>query len=131
MALLVYFIFDFFFEDTMLYVLGAVIWGVFDVLFNIQLDFVGILIGVGILALFVLLLYKTQNKFLKYVAIIFIILLLYIVDFIRMELFSFNITDVYIRYLKLAFSILSKSLILSILLYYGLYKRKEERKAVQ
>lgn len=130
-AIAIYFISDFFFEDTMLYVLGAVIWGVFDVLFNVQLDSVGILIGVAILILFISLFYKTQNKFVKYFAIIVIIPLLYIVDFIRMELFTISITDVYTRYLKIAFSILSKSLILSVILYYGFYGKKKEIKTVE
>lgn len=123
----VYFVFDFFLEDTMLYVLGAVLWGVPAVLFDIKLDSIGILLGVLILLLFVLLLYKTKNSLVKFLAIIFIIPLLYVVDFIRMELFPIDIEDVYTRYFKIVISVLSKSIIMSIIVYYGYYREKMKR----
>lgn len=123
----VYFVFDFFLEDTMLYVLGAVLWGVPAVLFDIKLDSIGILLGVLILLLFVLLFYKTKNSLVKFLAIIFIIPLLYVVDFIRMELFPIDIEDVYTRYFKIVISVLSKSIIMSIIVYYGYYREKMKR----
>jgi len=123
----VYFVFDFFLEDTILYVLGAVLWGVPAVLFDIKLDSIGILLGVLILLLFVLLLYKTKNSLVKFLAIIFIIPLLYVVDFIRMELFPIDIEDVYTRYFKIVISVLSKSIIMSIIVYYGYYREKMKR----
>lgn len=123
----VYFIFDFFLEDTMLYALGAVLWGLPAVLFDIKLGSIGILLGVLILLLFVLLLYKTKNSLVKFLAIIFIIPLLYVVDFIRMELFPIDIEDVYTRYFKIVISVLSKSVIMSIIVYYGYYREKMKR----
>jgi len=118
MFFIVWFVLDFFFEDIVLYVLGAMIWGSFDVLFNIQLDSEGILIGVGILILLIFLFYKTKNRFTEYFILVFMLIFLYVVDFIRMELFSFNMTDDYTRYFKIIVSILPKILILSIVLFH-------------
>jgi len=115
---MVYFFVDFFFEDTILYVLGAVIWGMFDVLFNIQLEAIGILIGVAILISLIFLFYKTQSGFTEYFILVFMVIFLYVIDFIRMELFSFNTINYCTRYFKITVSILSKILILSIVLSY-------------
>lgn len=131
-ALAVYFISDFFFEDTMLYVLGGAIWGFFSVVFNTEIGSVGNLIAVVILAGAVLLLYKSQSTFFKYFAIIIIAILLYVVDFVLMNLVSYDpeikgrivLDSMFKSNAFLFFRILSKSLILSLIIYFG-WKRKE------
>ena len=108
-SLAVYFISDFFFYQSMLYVLGAIIWGVFgeDIGFFSGLS-IGFLMLVGSIFLF----YKKHNKLLKVLAIIMITAFLYIIDFFRIEMFSMSSTNK-----AIALAVISKGLILSLIIY--------------
>ena len=113
-SLIVYFISDYFFFQSMLYILGGAIWGSLDALFDLEVSvFSGILIGTVILIGFTVLFYRLRSKPLKYLVIIAIAVFLYIVDFIRIELVPIETTNI-----AIGINVLTKSLILSLIVYF-------------
>lgn len=124
-SLVVYFIIDYFFFQSMLYVLGGVIWGSLDALFGLEISTLfGILIGLVILAGFTVLFYRSRSKPLKYLIIIAIAVFLYIIDFIRMELVTIQATSI-----AIGVNVLTKSLALSLIIYFE-RKHTEIKKAL-
>jgi len=133
-SVVAYFISDYFFNQAMLYVLGGVIWGTFDMLFNIDLSlFSGLLIEFLILVGFSVLFYRLRNKPLKYFTIILIAGLLYIIDFLLMNVVSYDpeienriiLDSSFKSSVFMAFGILSKSLVLSLIIYFDARRKKE------
>jgi TRAP-type uncharacterized transport system fused permease subunit len=121
-SLAVYFISDYFFTDSVLYLLGGAIWGTLE---NISLGF-GIAIGIVLLVGSVVLYFRLRNRPLKYFALFVIAALLYILDFILLELVSFDpdiqgkiiLDSTFRSNVFLIFRILYKSLILSLIAYF-------------
>ena len=89
-----YFISDFFFNEAMLYIMGGGILGSLRELSDKKIAMLpSILIWVGLLAAFMALFYRLQSKPLKIFILLLIAALLYVVDFIRMELLPINSHD--------------------------------------
>lgn len=133
-SVVVYFISDYLFNQVMLYVLGGVIWGTFDMLFNIELGlFSGLLIELLTLVGISVLFYRLRNKSLKYFTIILIAGLLYIIDFLLMNLVSYDpeienriiLDSSFKSGVFMAFSTLLKSLVLSLIIYFEERKKKK------
>ena len=123
LCFVVYFISDYFFNNGVLYLLGGVIWGSLE---NISLTF-GIILGCILLAGSTVLFFKLQKQFLKYLVLFIVAILLYIFDFILLELVSYDSDIQESRLilnsnlksnLFLIFRILYKSLILSSIIYF-------------
>jgi hypothetical protein len=82
------------------------------------------LIWSAFLAAFILLLYKTRYKALKYLAIVFIACLLHIVNIIVYDILHVHITNVAVGYLLLAAVIIIKTLVLTLIVFFA-YRKKE------
>lgn len=128
LTVIVYFISDFFFSDFALYLLGGVIWGTIE---NMSFGF-GITIGFVFLAGSIVLSFKLRNKPLRYMTLIVVSFLLYILDFFLMKLVSYDpnvkeriiLDSAFARNMYLAFRILYKSLIVALLFFFQ-EKRKQ------
>ncbi len=131
-ALLVYLLPELLFENTMLYIVGGVVGGTlqegFKLLGGKPSDYLVFSVWVVLLIGIVFLYYRLQNKLLQYTLIIVIAAMLYVVDFFIFEMLPDNATD---YYLISGIRILSKSLLLSVIIYYGLYRRNKETKTVE
>lgn len=129
---ILYFLPELFFDEAMLYISGGIIGGsILEVLkyFGIEnKDFLGTLIWFFFLIGVTLVFLKLKNKPIKYLLVVVIVYLLYVFDFLFFEILPSNITNYHL--LKWT-RILSKSLILSVILYYGLYGKKKEVKAIK
>jgi len=123
----VYFISDFFFTDAMLYITGGVIGGTIEDIFKSFGKKTGyyqsLLVWVGLLTMMILLLYRLRNKLLKFFILLLIAALLYVVDFVRMELLPINVHTITARYFVIAISVLSKSCLLYLIIYYDRNQR--------
>lgn len=119
-----YFISDFFFNDAMLYIMGGAILGLLQELSDKKIAMLpSILIWVGLLGAFIVLFYRLRSKSVKVFILLLIAVLLYVVDFIRMELLLINVHTIAVRYFVIAISILPKSLILYLIIYFDKNQR--------
>ena len=121
LCLVVYFISDYFFTDAMLYVTGGLIGGTIKELFK-GIGFVAkggiiIFIWLVLLAAIVILFYRVHNKSLKYILLLTISCLLYIVDFTFIEIIKFNIEDAQTGNLNIALRVITKALVLASIVY--------------
>jgi hypothetical protein len=119
-----YFISDFFFNEVMLYIMGGGILGSLRELSDKKIAMLpSILIWIGLLAAFIVLFYLLRSKPLKIFILLLIAALLYVVDFIRMELLPINVHTIATRYFIIAISVLSKSLLLYFIIYYDRHQK--------
>lgn len=119
-----YFISDFFFNEAMLYILGGGILGSLRELSDKQIAVLpSVLIWVGLLGAFIILFYRLRSKPIKIFILLLIAALLYVVDFIRMELLPINAHTIAARYFVIAISILSKCVLLYLIIYYDRNQR--------
>jgi hypothetical protein len=120
----VYFISDFFFNEAMLYIMGGGILGSLRELSDKTNSMLpSVLIWIGLLAVFIVLFCCLRSKPIKIFILLLIAALLYVVDFIRMELLPINVNTITARYFVIAISILSKSLLLYLIIYYDQNQR--------
>lgn len=128
---ILYFLPELLFDEAMLYISGGIIGGsILEVLkyFGIEnKDFLVTLIWFFLLIGVTLVFLKLKNKPIKYFLVVVIVFLLYVFDFLFFEIPN-NITNYHL--LKWA-RILSKSLILSIIIYYGFYGKRKEVKTTE
>lgn len=117
---------EYFFEGAMLYIVGGSVGGTLQEFFmifggnpsNFLIFSVWVVLLVGVVFLY----YRLKNKLVKYFTIVVFVALLYVVDFVPL----FDITDLTTRYLNMGIRLLSKSLILSLIVYFD-WKRMEEK----
>jgi len=122
-SLAVYFISDYFFEDSMLYIMGGAIGGtIYEIskdlgtsLAPYLINLIWIVLLIGVVVLF----FRLRNKPLKYLTLVVIAGLLYVVDFLFFSITDIEITDIATRYLSIGIRVLLKSLILTLIVYYG------------
>lgn len=117
-------------EDTMLYVAGGLTGALFNKFLEVFIkkpsDII-VFIAWGMLLLaFVIIYYRVQNKVLKYISIALIFILLYLVDFVRMKLIPITVVNGTTNYLAMTIDVLLKSLILSIIVFYGFTEKDRE-----
>lgn len=114
-----YFISDFIFNEAMLYIMGGGILGSLRELTDKEIAMLpSVLIWVGLLGIFIILFYRLRSKLIKIFILLLIAALLYVVDFIRMELVPNNVHTIGARYFVIAISILSKSLLLYFIVHF-------------
>jgi uncharacterized membrane protein YjjP (DUF1212 family) len=125
-SFVIYFLPEYFFEGAMLYIVGGSVGGTLQEIFKIfggnPSNFLIFSVWVVLLVGVVFLYYRLKNKLVKYFTIVVFVALLYVVDFIPL----FDITDLTTRYLNMGIRLLSKSLILSLIVYFD-WKRMEEK----
>lgn len=113
-ALLFYFILDYFFNEMMMYVMGGVILGSLYELFNKKIELLPSLLVWGALLLFVIILfYRLRNKVLSYVLIVIIAALLYVIDFAVYDILPDDINGNWIIFV----TVISKGVLLSIIIF--------------
>lgn len=129
----IYFLPELLFDNAMLYIVGGITGALLQEVLKIFLKnpsnyLVLILWGVILLG-FIGLFFLTKRKYLKYVFVLLIALLLYIIDFIYAGVPVYDIYDIQkAGFMDNLFSIIvvfCKSLILSIILYYGYIKKNK------
>lgn len=135
-SLVVYFVLDFILNNAMLYIAGGVIGGgivgFFKVLgVNVGETFIT-LIWLALLTGLITLFYRLRSKILRYITIIVIAIFLYIVDVIVAEMpYPETIGNVtLINNMIISSLVLSKSLILSAIIYYGLDNREKGKSVI-
>ena len=125
---LIYLVPEIFFESTMLYITGGIIGGsIYEVLkYFVKAPSYYLVFSIWILILIgttISLFYRLINKPLKYLTLIIITALLYIIDFIIMSLVDYD-SNIWKSFLFKGFLLFLitflKSLILSFIIYYGL-----------
>lgn len=120
-SLIVYFVSDFFFNDAILYLTGgsiAAILGLFLGLFNYDSSFSSVaFVWLLLLIAFIKMFYKVQKFFLVSVIVFFIGALLYILDLVLYEALQ-DITGRDARYLNIGIRIVTKSAMLSLIVYF-------------
>ena len=122
-AIGIYLILDLLLHDTFLYTIGGLLGALlkpFDKQVNLSLL---IFLWIGLLISSVVAFYKLQNKPLKYLMLVIVAILLYVVDFILYEFLNFDREDVKINYLNTVIIIIAKGLILALIIYVEI-KRK-------
>lgn len=123
----IYFLVEVLFDDLMLYIVGGITGALLQEIFKIFLinpsNYLVLILWGLILLGFIGLFFGTKRKYLKYVFVLIIALLLYIIDFIYAGVPVYDIYDIQkAGFMDNLFSIIvvfCKSLILSIILYYG------------
>lgn len=126
---------EIFFENAMLYISGGIVGGtineVLEIFTKSPSDILIFFIWIVLLAGVVFLFFRLQNKLLRYFLIAIVVLLLYVIDNILAFIPIYEMSDikqaVFVDRLVVLFSILSKSLLLSVIVYYGLYRNKEAK----
>lgn len=116
-AIGIYLILDLLLHDAFLYIIGGLLGALlksFDKQVNLSLL---IFLWIGLLIASVVAFYKLQNKPLKYLMLVIVAILLYVVDFILYEFLNFDREDVKINYLNTAIMIIAKGLILALIIY--------------
>lgn len=119
----------------MLYISGGIVGGtineVLEIFTKSPSDILIFFIWIVLLAGVVFLFFRLQNKLLRYFLIAIVVLLLYVIDNILAFIPIYEMSDikqaVFVDRLVVLFSILSKSLLLSVIVYYGLYRNKEAK----
>lgn len=115
---IVYFISDFFFDETMLYIMGGAILGSLHE-FNKGITMLSSLfIWIAILVSFITLFYRLRNRPLKFFLLVIIATLLYVADFILYEFLPYDIINESTRHLTIALKIIIKSLLLFMVIYF-------------
>lgn len=130
-SIILYFLPELFFDEAMFYISGGIIGGsILEILkyFGIENKyFLATLIWFFFLIGATLVFLKVKNKSIKYFIIVVIVFLLYVFDFLFFEILP-NIKNYHL--LKWT-RILFKSLVLSIILYYGFYRKKKEVRIIK
>lgn len=127
----IYFLPELLFDDAMLYIVGGIIGAllqeVLKIFVNSPSNYLVLVLWGIILLGFIGLFFWTKRKYLKYVFALIIALLLYIIDSIYASVPVYDIYDIQKAvFMDNLFSIIvvfCKSLILSIILYYGYIKK--------
>jgi hypothetical protein len=112
-CVVLYFVSDYFFNGAVFYLIGGSLGAVLkliDLKNGFYLTWTTLLVGS------IVLFYKSQNKAIKYTAVVIIWALLYLIDSILYEVMP-DITSKIIRYSHMGLAIFLKSVIL-ILIYY-------------
>lgn len=120
-SFVVYFISDYFFTNSAMYLLGGAIWGASK---SISLN-LGIIIGLVIMLGCVVLFFQSRNKLLRFLLLFVLAILLYVLDFVLLELVSYDseiegkiiLDSTFKSNMFLIFRILYKSLILSLIIH--------------
>lgn len=119
LIVIVYFVSDFFFNEAMLYLMGGAIFGSLHELFNKKIAILpSILIWIALLIGFIVLFYRLRNRPLKLFILVIIAALLYVADFILYELLPYDVVNALTKYLTIALTVLIKSLLLYLIIYY-------------
>ena len=128
LSVVLYTVLYFFLKDTFLYIIGGAL-GSFIKLFSQQVNILLLsIMWLGLLLTFIFFYYKTSSKSLRYLFLLLIAILLYLVDFILYRVLNYDTTNVEIRYLNDSILILLKSLFLSFVIYFD---KKISKKATQ
>lgn len=122
----IYLILDLLFYDAFLYIIGGAL-GTIIKSFNKQVN-LGLLgfLWLILLIVSVVSFYKIKNKLLKYFMLAFVVIMLYLVDFILYNFLNFGREDIKINYLNVAIMVIVKGLILALII---LFERKQKLKA--
>jgi hypothetical protein len=118
-GVVIYFISDYFFTDAMLYLTGGLIGGTIKELIKQATSGLIVAVWLALLAIIIFLYYRLSSKPVKYVMLLLIACLLYIVDFILMEAINFNVVDLTTSILNIAIRVISKALILALIIRFG------------
>lgn len=126
---------ELFFENALLYLSGGIIGGTLSEIFKEASEgintFLVFFIWIIFLLVLVVLFFRLRNKPIKYLILLLIAFFLYIIDNLLAFIPIYEMESSVIAYrLYLSLSILLKSFILSLITYYGLY-RKEEVKGIE
>jgi len=117
---LFYFVSDYYFFDAMLYLIGGGMGVLIGGNFGMNTF---ALIWFSFLAAFILLLYKTRYRILKYFAIVLIACLLHIVNIIVYDILHINTANITAGYLLLAAVIIMKTLALILIVFFAFRKK--------
>jgi len=115
---IIYFVLNFYLNDFILYIVGGVIGGALNVIFQINSSIIVFTVWLSLLIGFTVLCYFIRNKFLKICLLILIAMLLYLVDALLYEILG-DITNKEKRHLHISLAILFKSIILSFAIIVG------------
>ena len=119
----IYLILDLLLHDIFLYIIGGLLGTLLkssDKQVNLSLL---VLLWLVLLIASVVAFYRIRNKPLKYCMLVFVVVLLYVVDFILYNYLNFDREDVKMNYLNMAIMILAKGLILAQIIY---FERKQK-----
>lgn len=104
-------------DDLILYVIGGAL-GTIIKLFNMQVNIPLLVFGwIALLLTCVFFYYRIKNSPTKYLFLLSVIMLLYVVDFILFEMLSFDNQGASFRLFNISVKILIKGLILSSIIY--------------
>lgn len=113
----IYFVSDYFFNGTVFYLIGGSM-GTVSKLIGLKNGFY--LVWTTLLVGSIVLFYKSQNKVIKYTAVVIIWVLLYLIDSILYEIMP-DVTSKIIRYSHMGLAIFLKSVLL-VWIYYRRHK---------
>jgi predicted ferric reductase len=112
----------------MLYIVGGIVGGTIKVLLKHfsenPNDFMTFSIWLILLINITILFFRLKYKPLKYLILIIIATLLYLFDFILLSITTIDSTDIKKIYSVIAIEILSKSILLSLIIYFGMRQDK-------
>ena len=116
-AIVFYLLLDLLWHDMFLYLIGGA--------FGSLLKSSGKQVSLGVLSVLWLVLliaavigfYKIRNTAFKYIMLVIVAVLLYIVDFIFYDLLPYDIVDTKSRCLTIGITVIAKSIILSLIVY--------------
>jgi hypothetical protein len=127
-SLIIYTLPEYFFENAMLYIVGGIVGGTIKVLLKHfsenPNDFMTFSIWLILLINITILFFRLKYKPLKYLILIIIATLLYLFDFILLSITTIDSTDIKKIYSVIAIEILSKSILLSLIIYFGMRQDK-------
>ncbi len=124
-SFVIYLASDYLFPDTMLYLTGGLFGSTIRNMTGNSSGNLFIWIW-GVIVIFLAsLLFHLKNRPLKYLTLIVIAILLYVVDFILMEMIKIDIIDTATRNISIAIRVMGKALILALIIY---LERKQKLK---
>lgn len=121
-SIVIYFISDYFFNDTVLYLIGGFIGG-FAHIINIHSNMLLVVIWIIILLSFITLFNHSKNRIIKYLSLLLIAVLLYVFDLLFYKIFIIEIWNLITKIFIIGVRVLSKGLILTGIIYIERQKR--------
>jgi len=107
--------------EAPLYVLGGAIIGTVKEFFKASTN-VGLIFWTGLIIVFMVMLWRIKNQPIKYIILIILFLLLYVVDLLFAEILSYE--TLVKRVLSISVIVLIKSIALSLIIYFDSSKQE-------
>lgn len=118
LSFIIYLLSDILFPDILIYLIGGLIGGIVNELFNSSSNNLFLWIWSILLIVSIILFYRVKKKNIFYILFSIIFLLLVLFDFILMEIVNFKVVDVFSYYSNLLIRVFCKSSFLTTLFYF-------------